>query len=192
MSTDRDDNRPPVLAHLRFAAERSSFSGLDLAGGFVRFTGPISGAPPARCRDLDRKTTRRRTCGNGCQPCCMNWARRRFSMLRAVMAAGFQLSISACPIPGSMSCRSARPAGTRRNFTHLPACRHHARSLAARRRNPVPRMSGASVVRQALWTFLAHSLIGGSERLDVGVLGWPMVTTATNRRPRPRHFQKPS
>ena len=34
MSTDRDDDRPPVLAHLRFAAERSSFSGLDLAGRF--------------------------------------------------------------------------------------------------------------------------------------------------------------
>ena len=34
LSTDRDDDRPPVLAHLRFAAERSSFSGLDLAGRF--------------------------------------------------------------------------------------------------------------------------------------------------------------
>ena len=36
MSTDRDDDRPPVLAHLRFAAERSSFSGLDLAARFRR------------------------------------------------------------------------------------------------------------------------------------------------------------
>lgn len=36
MSSDRDDNRPPVLAHLRFAAERSLFSGLDLAERFRR------------------------------------------------------------------------------------------------------------------------------------------------------------
>jgi SAM-dependent methyltransferase len=34
VSTDQDDNRPPVLAHLRFVAERSAFSGLDLAERF--------------------------------------------------------------------------------------------------------------------------------------------------------------
>jgi SAM-dependent methyltransferase len=34
VSTDQDDNRPPVLAHLRFVAGRSAFSGLDLAQRF--------------------------------------------------------------------------------------------------------------------------------------------------------------
>jgi hypothetical protein len=34
LSTNRDDDRPPVLAHLRFVAERSAFSGLDLAERF--------------------------------------------------------------------------------------------------------------------------------------------------------------
>jgi hypothetical protein len=32
----RDDERPPVLAHQRFEADRSAFSGLDLAARFVR------------------------------------------------------------------------------------------------------------------------------------------------------------
>ena len=36
MSSNQDDNRPPVLAHLRFMAERSAFSGLDLAERFRR------------------------------------------------------------------------------------------------------------------------------------------------------------
>lgn len=36
MSSNQDDNRPPVLAHLRFVAERSAFSGLDLAERFRR------------------------------------------------------------------------------------------------------------------------------------------------------------
>jgi len=36
VSSHQDDNRPPVLAHLRFVAERSAFSGLDLAERFRR------------------------------------------------------------------------------------------------------------------------------------------------------------
>ncbi len=36
MSNNQDDDRPPVLAHLRFVAERSAFTGLDLAERFRR------------------------------------------------------------------------------------------------------------------------------------------------------------
>jgi SAM-dependent methyltransferase len=36
VSTGQDDDRPPVLAHLRFVAQRSAFSGLDLAERFRR------------------------------------------------------------------------------------------------------------------------------------------------------------
>jgi hypothetical protein len=36
LNTISDANRPPVLAHQRFAAERESYAGLDLAGRFAR------------------------------------------------------------------------------------------------------------------------------------------------------------
>ena len=41
-----DDDRPPVLAHVRFAADRAAFAGLDLAARFARIaaTGIVDAA----------------------------------------------------------------------------------------------------------------------------------------------------
>ena len=64
MSASQDQNRPPVLAHVRFVAERSVFSGLDLVERFRHIHRTNLWGAAAPYRGLDQRRPRRQTCGN--------------------------------------------------------------------------------------------------------------------------------